>query len=127
MAHSIYHPQKMTKATDFLNKTVHVIIDRPLGSKHPKFNMIYPINYGYIPETKSGDDEEIDAYVLGISDPLSTFYGICIAIIHRTNDNDDKLVVVPEGLIISDEKIRQATFFQEQYFQSKILYSPDTY
>lgn len=38
----------------------------------------------------------MDSYVLGIYEPLETFTGKCIAIIHRTNDNDDKLVVVPE-------------------------------
>jgi len=37
---------------EFLNKEVKVIIDRPLGSKHPKFAFEYPINYGYIPYKK---------------------------------------------------------------------------
>ncbi|OGC82078.1 MAG: inorganic pyrophosphatase [Candidatus Abawacabacteria bacterium RBG_16_42_10] len=113
----------MTRAIDFLQHTVNVTIDRPLGSKHPKFDWAYPVNYGFIPGTKSGDGEEIDAYILGISEPLQTFRGKCIAIIHRTNDNDDKLIVVPEGLAVSDEKIQQATLFQEQYFQSEILRS----
>ena len=39
----------------YLGKEVKVIIDRPLGSCHPKFDMIYPINYGYIPNTVAGD------------------------------------------------------------------------
>ena len=39
----------------FLNQNLEVIIDRPLGSKHPKFKFEYPINYGYIPNTLSGD------------------------------------------------------------------------
>lgn len=30
---------------DFLNKTLKVTIDRPLGSKHPKHGFIYPVNY----------------------------------------------------------------------------------
>ena len=37
----------------YLNKIVKVKIDRPLGSKHPKYNFIYPVNYGYIPNTIS--------------------------------------------------------------------------
>ena len=82
---------------DFLDKTLEIKIDRPLGSKHPKHGFIYPVNYGYIPNTISGDGEELDAYVLGAYEQLETFTGKCIAIIHRANDNDDKLVIVPES------------------------------
>lgn len=80
----------------YLYQTLAIHIDRPLGSKHPKHNFIYPVNYGFVPDTVSGDDEELDAYILGISEPVETFIGICIAIIHRTNDDDDKLIIIPE-------------------------------
>ncbi len=105
----------------FLNKIVTVKMDRPLGSKHPKHGFIYPVNYGYIPNIISGDGEELDAYVLGEHKPLEEFTGRVIAIIHRTNDNDDKLVVVEEGRNYTDDQIRALTEFQEQYFQSIIL------
>ena len=96
-------------------------MDRPLGTKHPKHNFIYPVNYGYIPNTISGDGEELDAYVLGEHKPLDTFEGVVIAIIHRTNDNDDKLVVMAEGRNYTDEQIYALTEFQEQYFESQII------
>ena len=51
---------------EYLNKTLEIKIDRPMGSKHPKHGFIYPINYGYVPNTVSGDGEELDAYVLGV-------------------------------------------------------------
>lgn len=105
---------------DYLNKIVEVKMDRPMGSKHPKIGFIYPVNYGYIPNTVSGDGEELDAYVLGVHEPLDTFSGRVIAIIHRLNDNDDKLVVVPDGKMYSDEQIRDLTEFQEAYFISEI-------
>ena len=104
----------------YLNTIVKVKMDRPLGTKHPKHGFIYPVNYGYIPDTISGDGEELDAYVLGEHLPLSEFTGKVIAIIHRTNDNDDKLVVVSDGKNYSDEQIRALTEFQEQYFESII-------
>lgn len=63
----------------------------------------------------------MDAYVLGIYEPLETFTGKCIAIIHRTNDNDDKLIIVPESKTFTDEEIKVLTDFQEQYFISIIL------
>ena len=105
----------------FLNQTVTVTMDRPLGSTHPKHpDMVYPVNYGFIPGTVSGDGAELDAYVLGVNEPLKTFTGACIAVIHRTNDNDDKLVVVPSGQTLDDTAIRAATHFQEQFFESEI-------
>ena len=78
------------------------------------------LNYGYIPNTISGDGEELDAYVLGKFNPVKKTKGKVIAIIHRTNDNDDKLIVSANGKNYTDEQIRALTEFQEQYFESKI-------
>lgn len=105
----------------YLHKKVLVMMDRPLGCTHPKHGFVYPVNYGYIPGTVSGDGEELDAYVLGEHKPLDKFEGEVIAIIHRTNDDDDKLVVMKEGRNYTDDQIRALTEFQEQYFESEIL------
>lgn len=106
---------------DYLGKTVLVKMDRPLGSKHPKHGFVYLVNYGFIPNTVSGDGEELDAYVLGEFKPLDTFEGVVKAIIHRTNDNDDKLVVMSKEKNYTDEQIRALTEFQERFFESEIL------
>ena len=111
----------MTDSKYFLGKTVTVKMDRPLGSKHPKWSFIYPVNYGFIPDTQSADGEELDAYILGVFEPVDSFTGKCIAIIHRTNDNDDKLVIVPDDKEYSDEQIRALTEFQESFFESIII------
>jgi len=111
----------VTQAKDYLGKEVEVVIDRPLGSKHPKHGFIYEVNYGYVPETKSPDGEELDVYYLGIDKPIKKAKGVCIAIIHRTNDNDDKLIVVPKGSKLSDEKIQKLTKFQEKWFKHIII------
>lgn len=105
----------------YLNQTLTAKIDRQMGSKHPKHGFIYPVNYGYIPGTISGDGEELDCYVLGVFEPVETFTGKCIAIIHRTNDNDDKLILVPENRTFSDNEIRVLTEFQEKFFESVII------
>ena len=112
---------KGVKATDYLGKNVSIVIDRKLGTKHPKHGFIYMVNYGYVPNTVSGDGEELDAYLLGVFEPIEEFLGKVIAVIHRTNDNDDKLVVVPNDREYSDEAIRALTEFQEQYFESVII------
>ncbi len=105
----------------YLDKELLIRIDRPFGSKHPKHGFIYPVNYGFVPNTISGDGEELDAYLLGVFEPVDEYTGKCIAIIHRTNDNDDKLVVVPMEKEYSDEQIEALTEFQEQYFEHKII------
>lgn len=117
----------MTNSKDFLNKIVDVVMDRPLGSRHSKKypNHIYPVNYGYVPNTISGDGEELDCYILGVFEPLETFKGKCIAIIHRTNDDDDKLIVVPKDKNYSNEEIRALTEFQERFFESEIIRADD--
>ena len=110
---------------DYLNKTITVKIDRPIGSKHPEYGFIYPINYGFVPNTISNDGEELDCYILGIFEPLETFTGKCIAIIHRINDTDDKLVIVPENRYFSNNEIKVLTEFQERYFENKIIRNSD--
>ena len=120
----------MVNSLGFLGQKVNVIIDRPLGSKHPKHGFTYEVNYGYIPNTKSPDGEEQDVYVLGIDKPIDKIIGVCIAVIHRTNDNNDKLVVTPSGENFSDKEISKAwptslveksVKFQEKYFKHVIL------
>lgn len=106
---------------EYLNKTITIKIDRPFGSKHPKHNFIYPVNYGYIENTLAPDGEELDCYLLGIFEPVKTYTGKCIAIIHRTNDNDDKLIIVPKDKNYSNEQIEALTEFQEKYFNHIII------
>lgn len=111
----------MNNSIEYLNKIVEVVIDRPMGSIHPKHNFIYPVNYGYIPNTISGDGEELDCYILGVFEPLEKFSGKCMAIIHRIDDNDDKLIIVPNDRKFSDDEIKVLTEFQERFFKSQII------
>ncbi|MGV8172209.1 MAG: inorganic diphosphatase [Candidatus Woesearchaeota archaeon] len=110
----------MINARSFLEKIVTVTVDRPIGSRHPEYGNIYPINYGYIRGVKAPDGEDLDAYILGISEPVKKFTGRCIAVIHRS-DNDDKLVVAPNKTNYTDRQILALTNFQEKYFKSEIL------
>lgn len=112
---------KKVNAKDYLRKDVVVKIDRQLGTNHPKHGFMYMLNYGYIPNTISGDGEELDAYIVGAFEPIEEFEGHVIAIIHRTNDYDDKLIVAPKGVDYSDDAIRALTEFQERFFKSVII------
>ena len=109
-------------AKDYIGKEVFVKVDRPIGSHHPDYpDHIYLVNYGFVPNTVSGDGEELDCYILGEHKPLKEFKGLCVAVIHRLKDDDDKLIVVSEGRNFTDSEIRILTEFQEKYFESIIL------
>lgn len=107
---------------NFIGKEVNIVIDRALGTKHPKHGFVYTVNYGYVPNVISGDGEELDAYLLGVFDPVENYKGKCIAVIHRTNDDDDdKIIVVSEGVNYTDDQIKALTEFQERFFESVII------
>ncbi|MDP2683597.1 MAG: inorganic pyrophosphatase [bacterium] len=106
----------------WLGREVEVIIDRPIGSVHPKFNNLkYKLNYGYIAgEISEFDNEEVDAYVLGVSQPIDKYKGKVIAIIKRsTGDEEYKLVVANKQY--DEKEISKMVYFQEKFFESKII------
>ncbi|HAX73846.1 MAG TPA: inorganic pyrophosphatase [Firmicutes bacterium] len=105
----------------YLGQTVRVVMDRPLGSKHPKHDFYYVLNYGYLPQTVSGDGEEIDAYVIGVFEPIQEFEGYVVAIIKREDDNEDKLVVCKEVGLYSAEQIQALVEFQERFFKTHVV------
>ncbi|MDR1477108.1 MAG: inorganic diphosphatase [Rickettsiales bacterium] len=112
---------RKTSVEKYIGKTVEISIDRPIGSKHPKYGYAYPVNYVYVPGTIAGDSEELDAYALGPNVTLATFKGRRIAAIKRHDDDDDKLVVVSDGANPTDEEIEQSVEFQEKWFRHILL------
>lgn len=105
--------------TEYIGKPVHVVVDRPIGYRHG--DIVYPVNYGYIPGTIAGDGEEQDVYILGVSEPVAEFDGQIVAAICRKDDREDKLVAAPAGAVYHQGEIAEAVHFQEQYFDSKII------
>lgn len=111
--------ERKALARSYLGKTVHIGIDRPIGYVHKK-DMVYPINYGYIPGVLGGDGEEMDVYLLGVDTPVEEFDAHIIAIVHREDDVEDKLIGAPEGMTFIAEEIAEAVHFQEQYYRSYV-------
>ena len=104
-----------------LGKVVKVVVDRPLGTYHPQYkNMIYTVNYGYVPGIIAADGEEQDAYILGVNEPIKEFTGKVIAVIHRFDDVEEKWVVVPIGTSLTKEEIMRQVDFQERFFKIEI-------
>lgn len=106
----------------YLGKTVTVTIDRPIGFHHVTkgIHLDYTINYGYLSGVTGGDGEEQDVYVLGVDRPLETFTGRIIAVVRRSDDNEDKFVAAPEGMTFTRQEIEAQIHFVEQYFESTV-------
>lgn len=105
-----------------MGKTVDIVIDRPVGHTHVTkgITLHYAINYGFLPGITGGDGEEQDVYVLGVTEPLSRFRGRIIGAVRRMDDNEDKLVAAPEGMVFTRRQIAEETYFVEKYFQSTV-------
>ena len=101
----------------WLGKQHDVQIDRPLHSTHPRHPDIkYELNYGFVPDTCAGDGHEVDVYVMGVDRPIDRFTGHCIAIIHRKNDTEDKLIIAPMGINFTDAEINDTNAFSGTIF-----------
>ena len=108
---------KMCRA--YLGKAVNIIIDQGYGTEYE--GTVYEQNYGYVPNTIAPDGDGLDAYFIGPQEPLETAIGRCIAIIHRLDDDDDKLILVQGNTEMTDEEIEAAVHFREQYFSHVIV------
>jgi inorganic pyrophosphatase len=108
-------------ACGYLGRWVRLTLDRPAGSRHPERGFRYPVNYGHVPGVIAPDGEELDAYHL-TGCPAAEAEGLCIAVIHRYFDDDDKLVVVDDrDAALADAEIHRLVAFQELPGQYEIV------
>lgn len=106
---------------DILGSTVDIVIDRPLGSRHPEHpDIVYGLNYGYVPGRIAPDGEEQDVYILGVDVPVERYTGVVIAILHRLEDIETKWIAAPIGYSATDEQILAAVAFQERFFTVRL-------
>ena len=70
----------------------NIVVDRPKGSRHPRFpQIVYAIDYGYLDGTSSNDGEGVDVW-LGTSESKALDAVICTVDLHR-GDAEMKLMV----------------------------------
>lgn len=95
-----------------LGEVVSIIVDHKLGSVDDN-GIFYPINVGYV--NKSGYDTEKDiVYLLGVTDPVSTYDGEYIALVQCLGERD-KIVCAPFGSEYSNDQIAQEISFIDPY------------
>ena len=108
---------------DWICRDVDLELDHPTGGAHPDYpDLVYPINYGFVPDTLTDDGKPIDAYLLGDNQPLPSACGRVIAAIR----GEEKLVIVlnkagSASATYTADTIRAAAEFQERYFTSQVL------
>lgn len=112
--------ERKAQVRGYLGRTVRIEIDRPIGYVHhkEKYDLLYPINYGYIPDVLGGDGEALDVYLMGVDTPVTEFFGRIIGVVHRENDVEDKLIMAPDGICFTAEEIAEAIDFQERYYRT---------
>lgn len=103
---------------DELVASSEVVIDRPKGGAHPRRpELIYPLDYGYLSGTTSGDGQGIDVW-LGSSDRTQITSIVCTADLFK-RDAELKL------LLGCDQAEQQAIItFQNGYPSFECLLVP---
>jgi len=119
--------ERRAQAESYLGKTVRIEIDRPIGYVHHKkeYDLVYPINYGFIPGVLGGGREELDVYLLGVDSPVKAYDAEIIGIVFRSDDVEDKLVGAPVGQCFTAREIFDAVTFQEKYHKSHVETASD--
>lgn len=95
-----------------------IVIDRPKGSRHPKFpKYVYAVDYGYLKNTKSADGIEIDVY-LG-SDGTRKVIAVAVTVDFIKRDSEIKILVGCTDEEI--EKIQSHHFGNSETFAGIII------
>ena len=103
---------------DQLVASSEIVIDRPRGTAHPRYpQMIYPVDYGYLQGTSSGDGQGIDVWRGASGEMCVNALLCCVDVLKR--DMEIKLL-----LACTDEEIRQimALMNESDYMQCDIVY-----
>lgn len=109
-------------AAKWLWKLVDVKIDRPIGTAHPEWpDLVYQVNYGFVPDTTGGDGEAIDVYVIDIAEKLTELKAWVIGYIVRHDDEEFKLVCATSYVELAPDEIAQKLHFSEQFFDISIV------
>ena len=95
-----------------------IIIDRPKGSHHPKFPdaPAYPLDYGYVKNTKSMDGEGIDCFVGSLKNKIIS--GILCTIDMIKRDTEIKILI---GCTLNEINIAYDHLNKPNFFKAILI------
>lgn len=76
---------------DRLVETCPLIIDRPAGSRHPRWDFMYPYDYGYLEGSTAADGGGIDAWRGSLPEPRVT--GVICTVDELKRDAEIKVLI----------------------------------
>jgi len=97
-----------------LGKYVRVRVTNPIHSLNRQFGFTYQLNFGVIEGKKRYDSSVAGAYVMGVNQPVRSFDGRVIAVIHRADGSVPVYVVSPKNMKFISHQIEDAIAFAEK-------------
>ena len=84
-------------ALDTLVATSEIVIDRPKDTAHPRYpESVYPLDYGYLQGTRSGDGDGIDVWLGSLPERAVTAAILTIDLFKRDSEVKILLGCTPE-------------------------------
>ena len=107
--------EKFWSTVEALVEASEIIIDRPKDSRHPMHSMVaYPLDYGYLKGTQSGDQAGIDIWIG--SHPNQDINAIVCTIDLEKSDAEIKILIG-----CTEDDVARILRFHNQGSQSAIL------
>ena len=99
--------------------TVEIV--RPIGSLHPDYpSIVYSLNYGYVEGVTTDTGEHQGAFVVGLDTPAERFTGKKIAVIHRSDPNEEKWVIAPDNMPYNKQQIEEMVYFLSSILTARL-------
>ena len=103
-------------AIDKLISSSKIIIDRPKGSRHPKYdNCIYKLDYGYLENTSSMDGGGIDVWKGSLDENICDAIVCTVDLIKK--DSEIKILIGCN----EEEKNIVMNSFDNEYMKGKMI------
>lgn len=100
---------------DSLIKSSEIIIDRPKGTRHPRYpKVVFPVDYGYLRDTVAADGNEIDVWSGTATHRKLTAIAVTVDTLKK--DSEIKLIIG-----CTDEEILLIEVFHNNEYMSDII------
>ena len=104
------------QALDKLIQGSEIVIDRPKGTKHPKYSFIYPLDYGYLRGTSSMDGGGIDVWMGSIDSRVCDAIVCTVDLLKR--DSEIKLLL---GCTEAEKRIIHASHNESEWMKGILV------